>query len=153
MTLALWIEKLLGTAIVLGGFNVHPQVPPVTVVPQAELANRACGQPCPVRGAYIAGEGIYLIDTLKIDDPADRSVLLHELVHYLQDVSGRYAQLSPCDSYAAREREAYAAQDDYLSRYGLGLGEWAALLCWHVAGCEPSGGRAVANAAQLPRGQ
>ena len=41
-----------------------------------------------------------------------RSMLVHEMVHYLQDLSGRYDN-SSCDDHARREREAYAIQREY----------------------------------------
>ncbi len=41
------------------------------------------------------------------------SLLVHELVHYLQDVSGKYDSHSCIDS-VAREREAYHIQNEYI---------------------------------------
>lgn len=41
-----------------------------------------------------------------------RSMLVHEMVHYLQDLSGRYDN-SSCEDHAKREREAYAIQREY----------------------------------------
>lgn len=45
-------------------------------------------------------------------DMMTRSMLVHEMVHYLQDLSGRYDN-SSCDDHARREREAYAIQREY----------------------------------------
>jgi len=93
------------------------------VVAQAVLAKRFCDGPCGIKGAYIHGEGVLLAAGLDIDaNPMDRSVLLHELVHYLQDVNGRFAKDGPCDRWKEREIEAYTLQDSYLSRYNMGLG-------------------------------
>jgi hypothetical protein len=44
-----------------------------------------------------------------------RSVIVHELVHYLQDIYQRYPEPT-CEHQAAREREAYAWQRAYLNR-------------------------------------
>ena len=45
----------------------------------------------------------------------DRSILLHELVHYVQAISRRYADLAPCERRRAEEVEAYAVQSAYLA--------------------------------------
>jgi uncharacterized protein DUF6647 len=48
--------------------------------------------------------------------PAELSVLVHEMTHHLQNVSGR---TFPCP--AAREQEAFGLQARWLGRYGLTL--------------------------------
>ena len=48
--------------------------------------------------------------------PADLSILVHEMVHHLQDVSGRQ-YVCP----ASREKLAYAAQDAWLGLFGQTL--------------------------------
>ncbi len=132
-----WIARLLGTASVLGGYPLPDQPPTVTVLPQYELAAMTCGEGCPVKGAFIPGKGVFVIAALAIDtSPSDRSVLLHELVHYLQDLNQRYAAESACDRFRDRELEAYHVQDDYLARYGLGVGQVAANLEFTPAPCD-----------------
>ena len=37
-----------------------------------------------------------------------RSILLHELVHHVQGITGRFDSLPDCDAWYAREFEAYA---------------------------------------------
>lgn len=59
---------------------------------------------------------IYLADTWKPDSPADESVLVHEMVHHLQN---RGAVKYECP--AAREKPAYLAQKDWLEARGLKL--------------------------------
>ena len=55
---------------------------------------------------------IYLSDSWNARKPADLSVLVHEMVHHLQNVGDlRY----PCP--ASREKIAYAAQDAWLSLF------------------------------------
>jgi hypothetical protein len=56
---------------------------------------------------------------LDLDQPRGRSVLLHELVHFLQDRTGRFAELPACERHRLRESEAYAVQNRYLRREGL----------------------------------
>ncbi len=50
------------------------------------------------------------------DDPFDVSILVHELVHFMQDEAGRRY---PCPG--AREKEAYAAQEAWLKSQGIDL--------------------------------
>jgi hypothetical protein len=47
-----------------------------------------------------------------------RSVLLHELVHYVQDVSNELAAVRPCERWYRREQEAYAIQKRFLALLG-----------------------------------
>jgi hypothetical protein len=49
-------------------------------------------------------------------NPAELSVLVHEMVHHLQNL-GKFKYECP----AAREKPAYLAQDQWLKRYGLDL--------------------------------
>jgi len=141
MALQEWIERLLATATVLGGYPPAAPLPLVTVIARNELSARVCGGSCAARGAFIPGRGVFIINGLEIEtDPQDRSVLLHELVHYLQELNGRYADESACDRFRDRELEAYRLQDEYLSRYGLGVGSQAASLEWQPAACRDGDG-------------
>jgi hypothetical protein len=98
-----------------------PEVLPAVVkLPHAELEQLACGRPCPVLGLYRGGTVIYIDESLDPEhDQWARSVVLHELVHYVQDVSGKFGGETPCDRFNLREREAYAVQNRYLERVGL----------------------------------
>lgn len=59
---------------------------------------------------------ILLTEGWSSDNPADLSVLVHEMVHHIQYKSRmRYA----CP--AAREEQAYAAQDKWLNMFGRNL--------------------------------
>ncbi len=135
MALQEWIGRLIATAAVLGGYPPTPP-PSVTVIAQAELSARVCGGACAVKGAFIPGQGVFITTELEVEpDPQDRSVLLHELVHYLQELNGRYANETACDRFRYRELEAYRLQDEYLSRYGLGVSNQTASLGWQPAAC------------------
>lgn len=59
---------------------------------------------------------IYLPEGWRGDSPAEQSVLVHEMVHYLQ---GRAGMKYECPQ--AREKLAYQAQDEWLNRFGLTL--------------------------------
>jgi len=56
---------------------------------------------------------IFLAKPWSRDDAADRARLLHELVHYMQAISGEAYRCK-----GAKEREAYAVQRAYLRREG-----------------------------------
>ena len=59
---------------------------------------------------------IFLSDAWTGNTPVDVSVLVHEMVHHLQNLGGlKY------DCAAAREKPAYLAQDQWLKLHGLDL--------------------------------
>lgn len=59
---------------------------------------------------------IFLPDTWMGKTPAEMSILVHEMVHHLQNV-GQLKYECP----AAREKPAYLAQDRWLTQHGLDL--------------------------------
>lgn len=59
---------------------------------------------------------IFLSDTWTGTTPAELSVLVHEMVHHLQNLAGL-----TYDCPAAREKPAYLAQDRWLQLHGLDL--------------------------------
>lgn len=88
-------------------------------VPQARIEAMACQQACRVRAIYIPHLGVYLDDKLDIEhNEFDRSILLHELVHHAQALTGQYDDLTLCQSWKLSEVEAYRIQDAYLVRVG-----------------------------------
>lgn len=96
------------------------QVAPLQVIrlPHAQLEAMVCKRPCNVLGFYREGE-IYLDDRLHPEsDLYDRSVLLHEMLHYLQDVNGAWGTDANCDRWYLREMEAYSTQRQFLSAGG-----------------------------------
>jgi hypothetical protein len=136
MDLAAWTAKLLITAALLGHYAPPRDAPTVVLRSAAVLAARFCAGACRPHGAYLPGEGILLDEALDLDgSPKDRSILLHELVHYLQDTSGRFSGEPECERWRDREIEAYRLQDRYLSRYDLGVGNVAAALEVAPAAC------------------
>jgi hypothetical protein len=117
--LARLAAELFVTIRLLSGYPVPDAIPPIHSVPQAELAARVCGQPCAVQGYYLAGEGVFIDQALDVEgDARARSILLHELVHHLQGMSGRFDALPACTGWYARESEAYRIQNEYLQRSG-----------------------------------
>jgi hypothetical protein len=94
-------------------------LPRVELVSHARLETMVCGEPCPVQGAYGYGDVVYLDDALDpMRDLWARSVLVHEIVHYLQESSGRYERATRQHAIGPREHQAYAIQLAYLQRRG-----------------------------------
>ena len=94
--------------------------PPVVRDTLAQIEAQMCGgQPCAMRAWYLPGEGIYLEDTLHPEsDLFDRSVLFHELVHYLQELNAEGEALDACNRWYQREVQAYGLQNRYLGLTG-----------------------------------
>ena len=114
------LSIMMSWAVTLSGYPAPTHMPAVEMVPHAYMVEHACGgSECHVQGWFPGGQTIY-ID--RILDPAKglyaSSVLLHEMVHYLQQESRRASGRSSCGSTVELEREAYGAQREYLMRYG-----------------------------------
>lgn len=106
---------LLSWAVHLSGYPAPEQPPQVRFEPHAFFVQNVCaGRECPAVGWY-NDAGIVYIDDRYLDDESmfPASLLVHEFVHYLQDMSGEYNSLS-CEDSRAREREAYHAQNEYI---------------------------------------
>ena len=107
----------------LSRYAPPPEYPEVIYLPTPELNRLACKGTCSVLGHYAGGRQIYLDDRLQpLKNLFDRSVLLHEVVHYLQGLQGSH-YVDPADTgddaekcrlWYQREREAYAIQEAYL---------------------------------------
>lgn len=112
---------LLSWAVTLTGYSVPESKPAVEMVPHSYLRQAACrGRPCKVIGWFPPGETIYLDERLDPEhDLFASSVVVHEMVHYLQRLSGKYRAPYSCEDTVAMEREAYQAQRDFLLRYGV----------------------------------
>jgi hypothetical protein len=100
-------------AIRLGGFAMNQQ----------ETASGPTQPPPPLKIAAdlaavysMATRTIYLPDDWSGESHAEMSVLVHEMVHHLQNVGG-LEYLCP----DGREKLAYLAQDRWLRRFGLDL--------------------------------
>ena len=99
------------------------ELPTVELVPSPELTRLrdkglssfyAGGGPAAVYDD--ASRTIYLPKTWTGKSPVEQSVLVHEMVHHMQNQAGmRYA----CDD--ARAEPAYLAQDKWLQQHGLSL--------------------------------
>lgn len=117
------IDVLLDALPTLSRYS-RPAMPPRLVyLPTAEIRARACSVPCPVLAYYAGGAEIFLDHRLNpLISLFDRSIVLHEMVHYLQaqqtDVMHAMESAGPrerCRIWYARESEAYAVQQTFLA--------------------------------------
>lgn len=134
------ISTLFLMVRIIAGYPEPESHPQVLFMPQAEIAEAICGQPCPVRAAYVRDTGILFDDTFDLEnDEFARSVLLHELVHVLQDRDGAFADIPACLRQTVREREAYWAQQEYLyrKRQPVMAGLFNSMRFWPKCAIEP----------------
>lgn len=119
------VDLLYAWALTLAGAMYgygEPEIKPVVALVSHEfLVEHACyGRDCKVIGWY-PDEGIVYLDTAYAQrletDALAQSILVHEFVHYLQHMSGRYPP-KQCESFIGREREAYAVADVFLTNNG-----------------------------------
>jgi hypothetical protein len=135
---------LMSWAVTLSGYAEPATRAEVVSVPASYLAEHACGgRPCKVLGWFPPGNRMYLDERL---DPRNdlfaASVLVHEMVHFLQYESGRHTGGRFCEDVIRLEREAYAVQREFLLRYGVYRPVGASM---HHVGCE-----LAAQAAEAP---
>ena len=110
------IAELFATIHLLAGYATPAVAPQVHRVSHAEIEEKFCHAPCAIRALYDPTLGVYIDEKLDVvNDIFDRSILLHELVHHVQAVRGRFDMgSSDCMRRNANEREAYALQNRYL---------------------------------------
>ncbi len=112
------LAVLLSWTVSLSSYP-HPGEPPEIVFqPRAFFIETACAgnEKCSAV-AWYDNNGVIHLDK-RLDGHTDaytRSVVVHELVHYLQDLSGDYGDMD-CNLHAKREREAYSVQRQYLNK-------------------------------------
>ena len=109
----------LFTAIrLISAYPVPAVLPDVHFLPQSEIQRRLCdSRPCRIKAFYHPDWGVIVDETLDVhNDPFDRSILLHELVHHLQKTTGKFEVVANfCSRRISEEREAYEIQNRYLS--------------------------------------
>jgi len=114
------VAELFAAIRLITGYPVPDILPDVHVVPPAEIQAMLCKGPCGIKAFYLPGRGIFVSEN---EDPTrdafTRSILLHELVHHAQHLSGRFEAITePCDRWFSKEREAYQVQNSYLQQQG-----------------------------------
>lgn len=114
------VKILLSWTVHLSPSYSLPEKPPELVYePRAYFIENVCNgvkEKCDAVGWYDNNGTIHIDDRLEgNEDPYTRSLIVHEIVHYLQDISGKFEKGS-CDDHVFKEREAYSIQRLYLHR-------------------------------------
>jgi hypothetical protein len=110
---------LLAWAATLSGYPMPAQCPEVRIEGREFFVKEVCRGPCRVVGLYPGhGDVIWLHQRLDLTgaNVEHASVVVHEMVHYLQWLNG--AAFDRCEGLVALEKEAYAAQQRYLTIHG-----------------------------------
>jgi hypothetical protein len=119
LTEAELVPALLSAINQLSKYPRPAAAPEIFRVPHERLEELACTRKCGVLATYQPGEGIFLNERLKPETNLfDRSVLLHELVHYVQELNHERGDSRPCERWYYREIEAYAIQKSFLMMVG-----------------------------------
>lgn len=115
------VAELLLFAQGFTGYAPAERPPEVVFVAQAELQRQACDNPCEVFGWHPRGSHIvYLDDRMDpVSNLKARGVLLHELVHYLQQENHAFEADTECLNWAYKEQEAYRVQGAWLTRNNI----------------------------------
>lgn len=126
---------MMSWAVSLSGYAPPAEMPDVVMVSHAVLVDKACaGRECKVVGWFPPGHTIFVDARLSPnEDLFASSIIVHEMVHYLQQESHKYGTPYTCESLVAMEREAYAVQREYFVRYGVYRPISTAM---HNVGCE-----------------
>lgn len=111
------VAGLLAWVVAVTSYNAPPSAPTVIVAPASELHASICGEPCPVEAFYDDGYIVLSADRDFDGDIFARGSIIHELVHYLQDVTGRFNKSPVRESL--REWEAYRIENYYLRQHGV----------------------------------
>lgn len=108
------IGILLSWAALLSPYDPAPN-PIIETKPHSFFVENACNDvECNVVGWYNDNGIVFLDENL----PEDRDdLILHELVHYLQHLSGEFDS-EDCNDSIERELEAYSVQAEYMVQNG-----------------------------------
>ena len=105
-------------------YKLPPEIiPEIHIIPASEVQDMVCGKPCPAY-AWITekADKIYLSDILKVDeDVCDRTILLHELVHFAQRKTNKFASSPLEERRHLMEMNAIIIQNIYLAEHGRRL--------------------------------
>ena len=112
------IAILISWIASLSGYPYTQNLPLIEFKPHDFFVEHAClgNTKCRVAAWYNDHGIIYIDENLKDnDDVITDSLIVHELVHYLQDLSNKFDSMN-CQDHLVREREAYGIQRQYLNR-------------------------------------
>ncbi|MEM7253353.1 MAG: hypothetical protein AAF493_18200 [Pseudomonadota bacterium] len=134
------VAKLLAWTVANSTYG-PPSVPPDIEYQSAEhFRETVCGsvEPCRARGYYKDGSHkVVLHDSYKrIDTIEKQALVVHELLHYLQDTSGRWLEGDPCEIWIARETESFRLQLKFIARRTGGISLYQRMPKFDRAHCE-----------------
>ena len=111
------VKELVQEASELSGLQPVIDLPEVTFAPMFIVSQYACGGKCEALGAYHPQRGILIEWTLDPQrDLYARSILLHEIVHFLQDRHKAHGDRATCQRWHQRELDAFSVQNKFLAR-------------------------------------
>jgi hypothetical protein len=119
MAYAELLPTLLAWALFLTGYEDPGMYPPVNFASTTVLNEMICPRApagCGILGVFADGE-IYLNEEFDLKENAyARSILVHEIVHWLQHLNNEYGSgtYEACVAANRREVEAYGVQNAYL---------------------------------------
>lgn len=123
------IAYLLTWAVFYTGYPAPDVQPVIEYKPHSYFVREMCGfidtlaKPCKVRAMYNDDiDGVLFLDE-RFEDQQDayvKGIVVHEMVHYLQDLTGDWKNMRKwqrdirCQENKYRQREAYMVQDKYM---------------------------------------
>ena len=126
-TAAELITSLLLWISLNSGYNLPQGAPEIARISHDSLSQMACAKDCPVLGFYPDSKyenpftragvrRIYLDQRMNLEeDICAVSILVHELVHYVQEENNAFEEIGdPKERYIAEEIEAHQIQAKYL---------------------------------------
>ena len=123
------IAYLLTWAVFYTGYPAPDVQPVIEYVPHSYFVRKMCNfvdtplKPCRIRAMYNddVDRVIFLDERFKDQQIAHvKGIIVHEMVHYLQDLTGDWKNMRKwqrdirCQEKAYRQREAYMVQDKYM---------------------------------------
>ena len=118
--LKVMVAGLLTWIHVNGELPTPPDQPEIAFVPHAELEQAVCRKGCDVLGFSPddASDIIYIDQSLDLENnECHRSILVHELVHFMQRREKEYSDEPPEVRNHFREMEALQIQRAYLDQF------------------------------------
>ena len=138
------LTDLLQWAGRLSALPDPPAMPGIRALPVAELRRRVCperpGDCRTLVAVYDTDERqVLYVDTLDLEDLADQSFIVHEMVHYLQHLRDGDRLFAGCVQVMAAETQAYEVQNKYLAHFKQWrrAGEMLRFMHCQQAGADP----------------
>jgi hypothetical protein len=114
------IRRLLVSIRALSHYDAEVEMPVVRSLPLESIHMQLCGGPCMIRAAYVPGDALYIDEAMHpLTNKFDQSILFHELVHHVQEMTTSHSGFEECQLWRQREIEAYALQNEFLSSIGV----------------------------------